>query len=108
MGLFNKNQVVKIKVDHGYEPAVVKVKQGKPVQLAFKRTNPSTCLEKVKSTQLGFDQSLPMNQAVTTSTPAGWKCLKERWSLTNDLYQALFYFVGFSNSNVNSNDWNAL
>ncbi|WP_295776063.1 cupredoxin domain-containing protein [uncultured Limosilactobacillus sp.] len=69
MGLFNKNQVVKIKVNHGQEPAVVKVKQGKPAQLVFKRTNPSTCLEKVKSTQLGFDQSLPMNQAVTISIP---------------------------------------
>ncbi len=69
MGLFNKNQVVKIKVDHGYEPAVVKVKQGKPAQLVFKRTNPSSCLEEVKSTQLGFDQSLPMNQAVTIAIP---------------------------------------
>lgn len=65
MGLFSKTQTSKIKVDKGYQPSTVTFKQGKPAQIIFNRTTPSSCLERVHSDSLNFDQVLPLNEKVT-------------------------------------------
>ena len=36
-------------------------------KLVFNRTNPSSCLTKVRSTDLNFEQDLPLNEDVTIS-----------------------------------------
>lgn len=80
---------VKIDVKNGYEPQTVEVPKGITTKLVFNRTNPSSCLAKVRSTDLNFEQDLPLNEDVTISIapdkageydyPAGWGCSTERW-----------------------------
>ncbi|MGN1279106.1 MAG: cupredoxin domain-containing protein [Limosilactobacillus sp.] len=58
---------VKINVKNGYEPQTVEVAKGVTTKLVFNRTNPSACLEKVQSADLGFATDLPLNEDVAVS-----------------------------------------
>lgn len=58
---------VKIDVKNGYEPQTAEVPKGITTKLVFNRTNPSSCLTKVRSTDLNFEQDLPLNEDVTIS-----------------------------------------
>lgn len=60
-------KLVKIDVKNGYEPQTVEVPKGITTKLVFNRTNPSLCLTKVRSTDLNFEQDLPLNEDVTIS-----------------------------------------
>ena len=60
-------KAVKIDVKNGYEPQTVAVPKGVTTKLVFNRTNPSSCLAKVRSTDLDFEQDLPLNENVTIS-----------------------------------------
>lgn len=60
-------KLVKIDVKNGYEPQMVEVPKGITTKLVFNRTNPSSCLTKVRSTDLNFEQDLPLNEDVTIS-----------------------------------------
>ncbi|UQS85917.1 cupredoxin domain-containing protein (plasmid) [Nicoliella spurrieriana] len=62
-----KEQVVTVTVDGGYQPAVVNLKQGVPAKLAFVRKSEQGCLDTVQSTDLGFNTELPLNQTKTVS-----------------------------------------
>ncbi|MCP9333160.1 cupredoxin domain-containing protein [Lentilactobacillus hilgardii] len=60
-------QIIKISVDHGYEPSTVTLKQGVPAKLIFYRINESSCLAKVQSEELSFKNNLPLNKNVEVS-----------------------------------------
>lgn len=60
-------KLVKIDVKNGYEPQTVEVPKGVTTKLVFNRTNPSSYLAKVRSTDLDFEQDLPLNENVTIS-----------------------------------------
>ena len=60
-------KLVKIDVKNGYEPQTAEVPKGITTKLVFNRTNPSSCLTKVRSTDLNFEQDLPLNEDVTIS-----------------------------------------
>ena len=57
-------QSATVVVNGGYNPAVLKLKQGVPVKLTFKRKDPTTCLEKVVFPDFGVDADLPVGQDV--------------------------------------------
>ena len=61
----NGEQVVEVTVDGGYKPETVKLKQGVPAKLVFKRVSDKGCLEQVHSNDLDFNEDLPLNEAVT-------------------------------------------
>lgn len=73
-------QSVDIAVQGGYSPEVVELKAGVPATLNFKRTDPSTCLDRVVFSDFGVNQELPIGETETvkidTSKPGeyGWAC----------------------------------
>lgn len=73
-------QVVNVLVKGGYSPEQIELKQGVPATLNFKRTDTSTCLERVVFPDFGINQALPQNQTVTITidtSKAGtyeWAC----------------------------------
>ncbi|MBD2240078.1 cupredoxin domain-containing protein [Aulosira sp. FACHB-113] len=58
-------QEVTVTVDGGYDPSRIVVQAGKPVQLKFARTDPSSCLEKVLIPDFRIAADLPLNQVTT-------------------------------------------
>jgi plastocyanin domain-containing protein len=54
-------QTVSIKVDGGYVPSTVTLKQGVPATLVFNRKDPSACLEEVVFPDFGIHEKLPVN-----------------------------------------------
>lgn len=70
-------QTVEIKVDGGYVPNVVTLKQGVPATIVFNRKDPSACLDEVVFPDFGIHESLPVNQTHTinldTSKPGEYK-----------------------------------
>jgi plastocyanin domain-containing protein len=59
------SDVVDILVDNGvYEPANIKVQQGKPVTLKFLRKDASPCAEKVIFDKLNLSVDLPVGEPV--------------------------------------------
>ena len=73
-------QVVNVLVKGGYSPEQIELKQGVPATLNFKRTDASTCLERVVFPDFGINKALPQNQTVTIpidTSKAGtykWTC----------------------------------
>ena len=57
-------QSATVVVNGGYNPAVLKLKQGVPVKLTFNRKDPTTCLEKVVFPDFGVDADSPVGQDV--------------------------------------------
>lgn len=55
-------QELEIVVDGGYQPEVIKVKQGIPVRLNFFRKDPSSCLEEVVIPDLNIKKKLTLNE----------------------------------------------
>lgn len=55
-------QTVEIRVDGGYTPNTVTLKQGVPAKLIFNRKDPSACLEEVVFPDFGIHEKLPINQ----------------------------------------------
>ncbi len=53
---------VRITVDGGYSPNLIRVKRGQPVILEFLRKDPSGCLEQVILPDFGIRQELPLNR----------------------------------------------
>ncbi len=61
---------VRITVDGGYSPSVIRIKNGQPVTLQFLRRDASSCLEEVVLPDFGVRRSLPLNQeTAVTITP---------------------------------------
>ncbi|MHA8110156.1 cupredoxin domain-containing protein [Lactobacillaceae bacterium Melli_B4] len=60
-----KEQVVTVTVDGGYQPNVVNFKQGVPAEIKFVRNSDQGCLGTVQSKDLGFKAALPLNEAQT-------------------------------------------
>lgn len=56
------HQTVEIKVDGGYIPNSVTLKQGVPATLVFNRKDPSACLDEVVFPDFGVHEALPVNQ----------------------------------------------
>lgn len=71
------HQTVEIKVDGGYVPNVVTLKQGVPAKLIFNRKDPSACLEEVVFPDFGVHEKLPVNArheiSLDTSKPGEYK-----------------------------------
>lgn len=70
-------QTVEIKVDGGYVPNTVTLKQGVPAKLVFNRKDPSNCLEEVVFPDFGIHEKLPVNARheipLDTSRPGEYK-----------------------------------
>ncbi|HEU4913967.1 MAG TPA: cupredoxin domain-containing protein [Candidatus Saccharimonadales bacterium] len=70
-------QTVEVKVDGGYVPNVVTLKQGVPAKIMFTRKDPSSCLEEVVFPDFGIRQKLPFKKthavAIDTSKPGEFK-----------------------------------
>ncbi|MBW1606423.1 cupredoxin domain-containing protein [Lactobacillus sp. Sy-1] len=60
-----KEQVVTVTVDGGYEPNVVNFKQGVPAKINFVRRSDQGCLGTVQSADLGFKSELPLGEVKT-------------------------------------------
>jgi plastocyanin domain-containing protein len=58
-------QQVQIKVKGGYDPDVIVVKQGKPVQLHFNRQESAMCSEMVVFDKIDQSAKLPEGETVT-------------------------------------------
>ncbi len=56
---------VRITVDGGYEPALIKVPAGEPVRLLFDRRDSSPCSEEVVFPDFGIRQFLPTGKTTT-------------------------------------------
>ncbi|AFR99331.1 cupredoxin domain-containing protein [Lentilactobacillus buchneri] len=66
----NENkQTVNVTVAGGYQPSVIKLKQGVPAEINFKRINDQGCLDVVHSNELGFSEELPVNVTKTVQVP---------------------------------------
>lgn len=64
-------QQMRIKVKGGYDPDVIVVKKGKPVQLHFTRQESAMCSEMVVFDKIDRSAKLPEGEAVTIEfTPA--------------------------------------
>ncbi len=61
-----ENQV-RITVDGGYSPNLIRVKRGQLVTLLFLRRDPSGCLEEVVLPDYGIRKSLPLNRETTVT-----------------------------------------
>lgn len=61
----DQKQRINIKVDGGYSPEKVVLKQNVPAELIFTRTDASSCLDHVVFPDLGINQALPKDQPVT-------------------------------------------
>ena len=65
------SQEVRITVEGGYSPAVIRVKQGTPVRLVFDRKEKSPCSDEVVISEFGIRRFLkPFEQTVVEFTPA--------------------------------------
>ncbi len=61
---------VRITVDGGYSPDVIRVQLGQPLTLQFLRKDPSGCLEQVVLPDFGIRQDLALDQeTAVTITP---------------------------------------
>ena len=60
-----EKQNVEVIVDKGYQPQIVELMKGVPAEISFKRTNEQGCLDVVHSTELGFEENLPLNEIKT-------------------------------------------
>ncbi len=66
----NKQQLISVTADGGYSPQTISLKKNVPVQLTFKRKDPSSCMEEVLLPDFGIHQKLPLNkEQVVTFTP---------------------------------------
>jgi plastocyanin domain-containing protein len=64
-------QEITIAVEGGYDPATVRVKQGRPVRLVFDRRERSSCSEEVVIDAFGVRRFLPAFEKTTVEfTPA--------------------------------------
>ena len=62
---------VRITVDGGYSPDVIRVSRGQAITLQFLRKDPSGCLEQVVLPDFGIRQDLPLNrETAVTITPS--------------------------------------
>jgi plastocyanin domain-containing protein len=67
----NGSQEVRITVEGGYSPAVIRVRQGTPVRLVFDRKEKSPCSDEVVISDFGIRRFLkPFEQTVVEFTPA--------------------------------------
>ena len=67
----NGSQEVRIAVEGGYSPAVIRVRQGTPVRLVFDRKEKSPCSDEVVISDFGIRRFLkPFEQTVIEFTPA--------------------------------------
>ncbi|GHP13880.1 copper-binding protein [Lentilactobacillus fungorum] len=64
-----KEQNATIIVSGGYQPEVIKLKQGIPAKLSFKRVSEQGCLDVVHSKELGFEATLPFDVVKVVSVP---------------------------------------
>lgn len=55
---------VKIKVEGGYKPSIVKIKKGEEVTIEFIRTDENSCLEEVIFPDFKIKEYLPLNTSV--------------------------------------------
>jgi plastocyanin domain-containing protein len=55
---------LEVKVNGGYNPSIIRVKNGKTTTLSFLRTDPNTCLEEVVFPTLKIKKFLPLNTPV--------------------------------------------
>ncbi|PAK80142.1 cupredoxin domain-containing protein [Lentilactobacillus parakefiri] len=62
-------QTINVTVSGGYQPSVIKLKQGVPAEIKFKRINDQGCLDVVHSDELGFSEALPVNVTKTVQVP---------------------------------------
>lgn len=75
-----EKQIINIKVEGGYSPEQVVVKQGIPTELRFTKIDGSSCLDHVVFPDFGINQALPQDEttSVTINTDqAGeysWAC----------------------------------
>ncbi|GGI63239.1 cupredoxin domain-containing protein [Limosilactobacillus sp. RRLNB_1_1] len=72
MSIFSKDQTKKVVVNaenHGYKPATVTFKQGKPAQLKFISSNNMGCMNEVVFKELGIDEKLDGKKEVTIDIP---------------------------------------
>ncbi|MFZ5828421.1 MAG: cupredoxin domain-containing protein [Bacillota bacterium] len=58
-------QELSIAVQGGYSPAQIVVKRGMPVRLTFRRTETSSCSERVVFPDFNLSKKLPENENVT-------------------------------------------
>jgi plastocyanin domain-containing protein len=58
-------QEITIRVDGGYDPAVVEVAAGRPVRLTFDRAETNPCSEEVVISAFGIRRDLPAFQKTT-------------------------------------------
>ena len=56
---------IKIIVEGGYKPGVIKTKVGEEVQLLLTRSDQNSCLEEVVIPDFGIKEYLPINQEVS-------------------------------------------
>lgn len=64
-------QRARIEVDNGYEPAVVRVRAGRPVRLEFHRLDRSSCTEEVVIPDFGIRSFLPTGRTIAVDfTPS--------------------------------------
>ena len=83
-------QDVTVRVEGGYDPAIVEVKAGQPVRLTFDRRENNPCSDEVVVAKLGIRRDLPAFQKTTieftppapadTNSPAAWACCTARSS----------------------------
>ena len=72
MSIFSKNQTKKVVVNadnHGYKPATVTFKVGKPAQLKFIPSNNMGCMNEVVFKDLGVDEKLDGKSEVIINIP---------------------------------------
>lgn len=62
--VFVKNNSIDIKVEGGYQPAVISIPRGKTTKLNFLRSDPSSCLEDVILGDFKIRRNLPLNEKV--------------------------------------------
>lgn len=68
--MMNENkQTMNVTVAGGYEPSIIKFKQGVPAEINFTRTNDQGCLDVVHSKALNFSEELPINVTKTVQVP---------------------------------------
>lgn len=65
------SDTVKIKVQGGYKPDVIKLSKNKPVKLLITRTDENSCLEEIVFPDYKIKKFLPLNQevAITLNPP---------------------------------------
>ena len=56
---------IDIKVEGGYSPAAISIPRGRPTQINFTRTDPSSCLEEVVLSDFKVRKYLPLNKKIS-------------------------------------------